>query len=133
MTDLAAALQKAVYDRLVAMVTLAPVFEHVPETQRPPVTFIADMSMENQGTKDDPLYRFDLTIATFSPVRGRKALSAIQTQVRNGLDRWRPAAMTGATFGEIRLASEDAQQLATEGGEVIYYGTQIFNGFVQAV
>lgn len=124
MIDYQAAVAKALYDRLAAEVSLADVFQHVPEDTPPPVVIVGDVSFEDIGTKDAPLFRFDISIVSVVAGPGRKPLDAVQAQVNEAINRWKPTATTQVEFGEVRLSSGSGQLIAGTDGDPIYYGDQ---------
>jgi hypothetical protein len=128
MADLQQALEKALFDRLTDQVTLARVFQHVPENTPPPVVIIADMSVSAAGGKSSRLDRFEFDIVSLIKSDERKPLNALQTEVRAALDFWQPAAASGVEIGEIGFVSGDGYLLPDE---AVYYGTQRFACFVQ--
>jgi len=127
-SDLQQALEKALFDRLTAAVTLATVFQHVPENHAPPVVIIADMNVDDQGSKDAPLDRFEFEIVAVVHGPARAPLNALQAEIRAALDRWQPAPAGAVTFGAVSFLTGSGNLLPEE---IIYYGTQRFACFVQ--
>jgi len=132
MADFAGAVEKAVFDRLSAQVTLAPVFQNVPDNTAPPVVIVSDIDFENEGDKDAPLLRFSVTITAIVAGRGRKPLNALQAQVLAALDRWRPTATASVSFGEARIETATGQEVQLESGP-IYFGQQVAVLYAQDV
>ena len=130
MTDFQSAVEKAIYDRLVEQVTAAPVKQHVPENHAPPVVIIGDITFENQGEKDAPLFRFDVALVSVVTGPSRKPLNVLQAQVRTALDRWKPAATGEVAFGEIVVSGGSGQEIQGEQGP-IYFGQQSAVFYVQ--
>lgn len=128
--DLAQALEQALFDRLKAEVTLANVFQHVPDKQPPPVVIIGDMNVEEiSGSKSGSrLDRVEFDIISLIRGPGRKPLNALQRQVRSALDGWRPADVTDVAFGTITFLDGNGLLIPDE---VIYYGTQRFACLIQ--
>lgn len=132
MADYQGAVEKAVFDRLTAQVTLASVFQNVPDNTAPPVVIVSDVDFENEGDKDDPLLRFSVTLTSIVSGRGRKPLNALQAQVLTALDQWRPTATASVSFGEVRVESGTGQEVQTDGGPV-YFGQQVAVLYAQDV
>ena len=128
MADLQQALERILYERLSATVTLARVFEHVPEGTPPPVVILADFSVTNLGSKTSAFDRFEFDIVSLVKGAERKALNALQVEVRDALDQWRPAPPLGVEVSQVNFVSGDGYLLPDE---AIYYGTQRFACFVQ--
>lgn len=128
--DLAQALEQALYDRLTAIVTLVNVFQHVPDNRPPPVVIIGDMNVEEvAGAKVAPsLERIEFDIISLVHGPSRKPLNALQREVKNALDRWRPAQVGDVVFGEVTFLDGNGLLIPEE---VIYYGTQRFACLVQ--
>lgn len=132
MTDFQGALEKAIYDRLTAEVTLATVFQHVPENQAPPVVIISDADFDNEGDKQGVLMRFSVNIVSLVQAPGRKGLSALQAEVFAALNEWTPAPTAAAQFGTMQVLSGSGQEIQAAQGP-IYYGQQSAIIYVQAV
>lgn len=132
MTDLQGALEKAIFDRLVAQVTLGTVFQHVPENTPPPVVIISDVDFENQTDKKGRLLLFTVNIVSLVQGPGRKPLAALQAQVFEALNDWTPTATASVSFGNVKVISGSGQEIQAAQGP-IYYGQQSATCFVQAV
>lgn len=132
MTDFQGALEKAIYDRLTAEVTLADVFQHVPESTPPPVVIISDVDFENQGDKFGALFLFTVNIVSLVQGPGRKPLAALQAEVFEALNDWTPTATASVQFGNVKVTSGSGQEIQAAQGP-IYYGQQSATCFVQAV
>jgi hypothetical protein len=130
MTNFQGALEAALYARLTAQVTLAPVHQHVPDNLAPPVVIIGDINSENIGAKDRPLLRFDITIVSVVTGPGRKPLNAVQAEVLAALGQWMPAATADVAFGDLQFQTGSGRLLPSE--EPIYYGEQVFVVIIQA-
>lgn len=128
MTDFAAALETAVYTRLASQVTLASVYQHVPENQPPPVVIVADFFPEQFGGKGDDSEQIEFDIVQVIRGAGRKPLHALQDEVRGALHNWKPADASGISISEIVHLNSRAQLL--EDGQN-YYGSMRFLAFVQ--
>ena len=127
--DLQQALEQALFDRLTAIVTLATVFQHVPDNTPPPVVIIGDMNAEEiSGAKIGGIDRIEFDIISIIHGPGRKPLNTLQRQVRSALDQWRPADVVDVSFGEISFLDGNGLLIPDE---VIYYGTQRFACLVQ--
>jgi len=131
MTDLVAAFEKAVFDRLCARVSDARVFQNVPERQAPPVVIVGDVDWEDEGEKDGPLLRITVQLVSIVSGPSRKPLNALQASVRDAIDRWTPTATTSVLFGELRVTTASGQEIQGEHGPV-YFGQQSATAWVQA-
>lgn len=130
MIDFQGAFEKALFDRLTQSVTKAQVHQHVPDNTVPPVVIIGDIGIENQGTKDSPLLKFDVTIVSVVAGPSRKPLDAVQAEVLDALDGWRATNTAEVGFGELTFVNGSGRLLPSE--EAIYYGEQTFSGYVMA-
>jgi hypothetical protein len=128
MTDLASALETAVFTRLTAQVTLGAVYQHVPEDTPPPVVIIADFFPEQSGGKGDEFERFEFDIVQVIRGAARKPLHALQSEVKSALHLWKPADASGISIGEVQHLNSTAQ-LLPDGQN--YYGSMRFLTFVQ--
>lgn len=131
MTDYAQAVQQAVYDRLCAQVTLARVYQHVPQDTPPPVVFLGDIDFENEGSKAEPLLRFSVQVMAVIAGPGRKPLNALMAEVFAALDEWRPDDTAAVAFGEVSLGAATVQEIQGEHGP-IYFGQHSATLWVQA-
>jgi len=122
MTDLASAVQRAVYDALVGGVTLAAVHQHVPEGTPPPVVIIGEGDFSEEGGKGERLERHEVMVLTVVRGPGKLPLRAVQEQVRAALHD-RPLTAAGASLSSPSIVSTSDQLL--EDGET-YAGTQQF-------
>ena len=86
MTGALGAIEGVAWELLSAAVTLAPVFQDVPEDTLPPVVILGDMSAQ-PFTDDpaDPDRRVTLTISTITPGEERQPCTDIQDQVEMAL------------------------------------------------
>jgi hypothetical protein len=123
MTDFAQALDAAVFARLEPAVTLATVYQHVPQDTPPPVVIIGDSSEGEALDKDGNLVPCEFEIVSVVRGAAREPLNAVQAEVRTALHGWVPGVVDGVLFGDVRQVSRDAQLLPD--GEH-YYGTQRF-------
>lgn len=128
MTDLAGALQTALFTRLSAAVTLSDVFQHVPPGRMPPVTIIGEDMIDQAGAKGDQFERHEVDIVTVVAGPGRKPLLALQEQVRAALHDIDLPAQPGVLLSAPALLST-TMMLLDDG--VTYYGTQRFVIFAQ--
>lgn len=131
MTDFAAALGKVIYDRLAAQVSLAGVYQHVPENTQPPVVIVGDMDFENDGDKAGALFRYSVQIVAVIQGPSRKPLNALMTQVFDALNEWTPAATASVRFGPATVETGSGQEIQGEQGPV-YFGQQQAVLYVQA-
>lgn len=127
-----AVLEDVWFDRLSASVTLAPVFQHVPEDTPPPVVILGDVSFENQGSKESPLLLFTIVILSLIKAHERKPLNKLQAQVDVAVTGWKPDPKDGVAFGDIMIGSGSGRLISTDDGSPVYYGEQIFTQFVWA-
>ncbi len=128
MTDYANSLETAVFTRLTAQVTLASVYQHVPENQAPPVVIIADFFPEQFGGKGDEVERIEFDVVQVIRGAARKPLHALQSEVKSALHNWKAADAGGVTFSEVQHLNSSAQ-LLPDGQN--YYGSMRFLAFVQ--
>lgn len=128
MTDLASAVQKAVFDALDEAVTLATVYQHVPEDTPPPVVIIGEDDIDpTLGGKGEQFERHEIRIICVARGPGKLPLRALQEEVRAALDE-RPIAASGALLSDpVILSTSD--QLLPDGQT--YYGEQRFLIFAQ--
>jgi hypothetical protein len=127
-TDLQSALETRLFARLSAIVTLATVYQHVPQDTPAPLVIIGEVRSEDAGAKGLRLDRYEIEIVTEVNAQSRKALTAIQAQVRTALDGWRPGNTAEVVFGELVLL-ETSGQIGADGET--YFGSQRFAIFVQ--
>ena len=126
--DLSRAVQQASYDALSAGVTLAPVYQHVPDDKRAPYVVIEGSTVTYLGGKDGGLERHDLSIMTVSREPGRLPVLALQAEVREALNGV-PMTAAGADLSAPEIQSA-ADQLLDDG--LTYVGSQRFTIFAQA-
>ena len=127
MTDLARATQTALYQRLSSTVTLAPVFQHVPERTAPPVVIVGEIVIDPVGAKDGRFERHEVDIVTVIEGPARLPLYAVQDEVRAAIDGIALPAQSGVELSPPVLLSSTAQLLE----DVTYYGSQRFLIFAQ--
>jgi hypothetical protein len=96
-TDFSQTLDQQLYDRLQPRVTLAPVYQHVPQNTSPPVTIIADQFPEDIAGKDGSAQRIEFEIVNVIRGPARKPLNAAQQQVRDALHNWTPEHLATAS------------------------------------
>lgn len=132
MTDYQGALEKALFDRLTAQVTLATVYQHVPENEPPPVVIIGELDFDNEGDKAGVLMRFTANIISMVQKPGRKGLNALQAEVFSALNEWVPTPTASVTFGTVNVTSGSGQEIQAAQGPV-YFGQQSATCYVQAV
>lgn len=120
--DFATALQKALYDRLVATIPGGDkrVFQHVPEKTPPPVVIIGDMNSDPRGGKGDIADTWTVVIFAVTMGTSRSDNLALQTKVRAALGNWKPAATEEVIFGRIDWPATDTNPVLKDN---IYYGT----------
>lgn len=131
MTDFQSAVDKAIYDRLEAIITDVPIYQHVPEDTPPPVVIIGDTTFDDEADKEGSLFRFEVSIVCVVQGPGRKPLNALQARVWQALNDWRPAPTAEVQFGDIRIGATSGQEIQATQGPV-YYGQQSAILYVQA-
>jgi hypothetical protein len=104
MTDLLTATKDALVARLQGAVG-APVFDHVPDGQQPPVVVLDRIDSEDAGGKDGGLIRALVTVQVIAQGRSRDPFRAIVSAVRQRLDGFRPPATAQVLFGDIGVSS----------------------------
>lgn len=122
MPDHRSAVQSALYSKLSADVTLAPVYSHPPEGAEPPLVIIAEFESEQFGGKADTDEQMTVEIVTFTRGESRVPLFALMAQVKDALDG-QAIAQTGFTLSRpVQLSSSDSLL----GDGVTYEGRQSF-------
>lgn len=121
--DLQNALEKAIYDRLVATITLASVGQEFKENTGPPLVIMGQISSEDIGTKDDPMDQYTVDIITEVKDKGRRGLTLLQRQVADALGRWKPAETADVIFDQ--LVPQGSNGVPEEDGKT-YIGSQTF-------
>lgn len=104
MTDLRTAVKTAVHARLQGHVG-APVFDHVPDGQKPPVVIIDRIEAVAEGDKGATLIRAAISLQIISVGRSRDAHRAIVAAVQERLDGWKPSPTATVAFGDAMLVS----------------------------
>jgi hypothetical protein len=121
MSEALSAAQAVAYAALSAGVTLAQVFQHVPEGTDPAqaVVIIGDIQAdaESIASKDDQDKEITLSIVSVIKARGTKPLFAIQAQVEAALDKLE-ASQGGWT---LHFIAKDSEAILVGDGE-IYVG-----------
>lgn len=128
MASAASAIEAAAYAALDSDVTLAPVFQHVPEDTDPPLVIVADLDEDAEafGDKDGgDDGKFTLTVASLFRGEQRKPLFEIEAEVRAALDQLRVADQDG--FALTFLFSSREGSLLEDG--VTYLGNSRFTVF----
>ena len=85
MSDLTHAVQSAVVARLVAGVTLAPVYSVVPDNTQPPVVVVGDGTFDQVGGKNSDSERHDLVVRCIVGGTSKSALLALMQEVKAAL------------------------------------------------
>jgi hypothetical protein len=112
MADLVTATKAAVFARLTGQVG-APVFDHVPDEQLPPVVVIDRIDTAEVPVKgDNGLLDVSVLIQVVAQGRSRDPFRAIMWSVRQRLQNWTPAGTASALFGEARVISSGETTLA---------------------
>lgn len=131
MTDLAGALQKALFDKLSAVSGLPPVVSEVPvDDQGQPVypfTLLGDDQVVDQGSKDGRLERHEVAIHVCEQSTTKLAVRSKQALVTATLDR-QPLTAPGVLFSDPRQTSMNTPLL--EDGAT-YVGTNTFEIWAQ--
>lgn len=127
MTSAISATEQAVYDALDAGVTLASVYQHVPEDTAPPVVVIGDIEAEPLETKGDTDRSLSVTITCVAQGEERKPVLDIMEEVSAALDGGRFTALGWSIT--LSLETEGAILLPDS---ISYVGTQTFTGFALA-
>lgn len=130
MPDLQGALETRLFERLSASITGAAVHQHVPQDEQGDLVIIADIDSEDAGTKSSVLRQFNIQISTEVRAQGRKPLNALQAQVDDALNGWRPAPTDDAKFGVMTQQSSTGARGADA---ETYLGSQSFAIFVQPI
>lgn len=94
MTDVAWALQKAIYSRLSAQLSVS-VFDDVPEGQDYPYVVIGDEASGQADSLGVNRSRRVETISVFSNYEGKKEVKEILQDIYGALHRYRPALSEG--------------------------------------
>lgn len=110
MTDLVTPLKNAMVARLSGSVG-APVFDHVPDGQLPPVVIVDQIATDDEGDKDGAIWRATVSLQVVAQGRSRNAFRAIMADVRTRLHQWQPAAADGVLFGTCLVLSSGEQTL----------------------
>lgn len=127
--DPGGAIDLMLFTRLDDVVTLAKVFQHVPENTPPPVIILDDVAIDpEEEMKDSGLWRITASIVSVIIGPSRKPLRALHKQVMNALDEFRPPDVEGWSFGMVKHVSTDVT-LLDDGRH--YYGAQRFSFYVQ--
>lgn len=104
MTDLTSAVHGAIFARLSALVTLAPVYSIVPDNTKPPVVVVGDGSFEQIGGKGGNAERHDVVVRSFVGGTSKADLFALMQQVKNALHE-QPLTSAGAALSRCIMTS----------------------------
>jgi hypothetical protein len=104
MADLMQAVHGAVYDRLAAGVTLAPVYSVVPDNTQPPVVVLGDGTFEQIGGKNSNMERHELIVRTIIGGTSKQALLALMQEVKAALHN-QPLTSPDAALARCVLSS----------------------------
>jgi len=124
MSDPQGIAELAIFDALTAGVTLAPVYQDVPDGTVAPVVILAELAGDPLGGKKSRSMQLDMTITTEVWKESRKPILDLQDEVKTTLDGQKFVS-GGYEISPIFLGSE-ARQVAT--GQ--YFGTSNFTVFV---
>lgn len=128
MTDFAQALEKVLFDRLDGQVTLADVYQHVPQDKPPPVVIIGDLQADQAGAKGDDFQAFEFEIVSIVAATARKPLLALQEQVKGALINWTPPEESGVRFSDV-MHLNTSGELMPDGEH--YFGVQRWRVFAE--
>ncbi len=129
MSDLADAVQAAIFANLSAGVTLAPVFSILPDKQLPPTVLIAESQGEQIGGKNSDTERHDVTVRTFVVGTSKRALFDLMQEVKAALHN---QPLTWAGFDLSRAVMTSSGEIR-DLDEAALVGEQNFTVFVQRV
>jgi hypothetical protein len=127
MTDLADAVELAVFDALSAAVTLAAVYAVVPDKTQPPVAVIGDSQAEQVGGKGSDVERHEIIIRTIIAGTSRRSLRALMNEVKVALHN-QPLAADGVELSSPVLTSSASLRDIDEN---VLIGEQSFTIFAQ--
>jgi hypothetical protein len=124
MSSALAATEIATFNALTAGVTLAPVYQHVPDGTSAPVVIVAELDGDDLDAKvSDGSKAISLTITSEYWGSARAPLLAIMDQVETTLDGAK-LSQDGFTIS-LKQTSAEGRQV----GEKTYFGTNTFTGF----
>lgn len=127
MSNLADAVQTALFNRLVAGVTLGEVFTVVPDDRQPPLVVIGETTSSLIGGKGSPAERHDVPVRCIVAGTSKRALLALMQQAKAALHgQTLIAAGTILSRAEMTSSSDDRD---VETGLLI--GIQNFTVFAQ--
>jgi hypothetical protein len=129
MSDLADAVQAAIFARLNAGVTLAPVFSVLPDGQKPPTVLIGESLAEQVGGKNSDAERHEITVRSFVAGTSKRDLFAVMEQVKAALHNQQ---LTFAGFSLSRAVMTSASELR-DLDDAALVGEQNFTVFVTPV
>jgi hypothetical protein len=130
MTDLVTGTKRGMYDALVASVALAAlaaVHEHVPDGTEPPLVNFGDVTVEDQGDKDNDFEQHIVEVLSWYRGPDREGVRAIMAAVKNALHR-QVITATGVTLTRPRMLGSD-DRLEEDG--ITYSGSQRFSIWAQ--
>ncbi len=124
MTDLRTEAQTAIYNALnvPAVTALAPVFQHVPYNQVPPMIIIGRISAEPMGGKGGGLDRLTCEVISQDRSPNREKLYAMMGAIRTALDG---VTLTSAAALLTSPTFEGSDDDLADDGET-YFGSQRF-------
>lgn len=127
MTDLADAVQAAIFARLSAGVTRAAVFTIVPDNTQPPSVVIGDSETEQVGGKGSNVERHDVVIRSIIGGTSRRELYALMGEVKDALHN-QPLTAAGATLSKaVQTSGSSIRDIE----EKVLIGEQSFTVFAQ--
>lgn len=103
------AVQTAIYDRLVAGVSSAPVYSVVPDKTQPPVVVISDSTFEQVGGKGSDKERHEVRIIYIVSGTSKRSLFALMQEGKAALHN-QPITATGFVLSNAILLSSDERR-----------------------
>jgi hypothetical protein len=128
MSNLADAVQAAIFARLNAGVTLAPVFSVLPDGQKPPTVLVGESLGEQIGGKNSDHERHEITVRTFIAGTSKRDLFALMQQVKVALHN-QPLVQAGFSMSRATLLSSSELRDLDDAALV---GEQNFQVFISA-
>jgi hypothetical protein len=128
MSNLADAVQVAIFARLNAGVTLATVFSVLPDNQPLPTVLIGESLGEQIGGKNSDAERHDITVRSFVAGTSKRDLFAVMEQVKAALHN---QALTFTGFALSRAVMTSSSEMR-DLDDAALVGEQNFTVFITA-